>query len=383
MNEPFEGTGNLKALVQKVREDQSILIVDDDDRVRWTLERQLKNLRVTLHFASSGEDAQALLDTHPISVMVTDQRMPGMSGTALLSWVKDQYPDVVRVMITANVEMETALGAINTGEVFRFVPKPWSQDDIRNAVTSALEHHLRAAERGVFLAELDKTNHTLRNMNDHLLELVEERTSQIRAQAENLAVANEELRESFNATLEVLSTIMGFADSRIMDHSKRTVSRLRGFALRAGVTHEWLEPLVQAGLCHWLGLLNAPPATVSTPINELRPDDLGSWEYHPILGEMVLEPVPALAKASRIVGNYLRAADGDYLADSELRLACQCLKICSFYEREFTIRTRQDQNTAAQAAMEYLEKGRGSEFDGGVLDLFMAHLGFDEEALIG
>ncbi len=383
MNESFEGSGALKALVQKVRSDQSILIVDDDERVRWTLERQLKHLGVPLHFAANGEDAQVLLDGQPISVMVTDQRMPGMSGTALLSWVKDHYPNVVRVMITANVEMETALAAINTGEVFRFVPKPWSQDDIRNAVRSALDHHRAAAERSIFLAELDRTNQTLRNMNDHLLEIVEERTSQIRAQADNLAAANEELRESFNATLEVLSTIMGFADTRIMDHSKRTVSRVRGFALRAGVSHQWLEPLVQAGLCHWIGLLNAPPATVSCPLNELRPDDRGSWEYHPILGEMVLGPVPALEKASQIVGNYLRTADGDYMEDAELRRACQCLKICSLYEREFTIRTAQDQTTAAQSAMEYLEKGRGTEFDSGMLDLFMAHLGFDEDALIG
>lgn len=384
MTEIAEGLTEVHNLVRILREQQSVLIVDDDERVRWTLERQLKSLNVRLHFAASAEIAQRALSEHPVSVMVTDQRMPGMQGTALLSWVKERYPDVVRVMITANVEMDTALAAINTGEVFRFVPKPWSQDDIRATVSAALEHHRAGAERNILLAEIERANTSLRDMNDHLLELVEERTAQIRVQAESLAQANLELRESFNATMEVVATIIGFADLRIMDHCKRTLSRARGFALRAGMKHSWVEPLAQAALCHWVGLINAPSTTVSLPLKDLRPDDLGSWEYHPVVGEIVLSQVPALRTAAEIVGNYLKPFDDEvFFENRDLQLACQCLMICSLYEREFTIRNGQRLGTATSTALETLGAQRGELIDPALLDLFIAHLNFDEDEPIG
>ena len=365
----------IQALVNELRAQQSVLIVDDDERVRWTLERQLKSLNVVLHFAEDGEAAQHVLSQQPISVIVTDQRMPGMQGTALLSWVKTQFPDVVRVMITANVETDTALAAINTGEVFRFVPKPWSQDDIRQAVTSALEQHRARGERQLLMAEIARANESLRGMNDHLLELVEERAGEIRQQAEHLAKANADLRESFDAALEVVATIVGFADLRIMDHCKRTVLRVRAFALRAGLKHTWIEPLSHAALCHWVGLINAPSATVSQRLEDMRPDDLGSWEYHPVVGEIVLSQVPALALAAQIVGNYLRDPNDEaFEGQPDLRMSCQCLKLASFYEREFTIRNGHLTGKEGANALASLESMRGRGVDSALLDVFRKHL---------
>jgi len=116
-----------------------VLLVDDDDNVLHGLSRVLRNQPYQLFTARSGDEAMFILKTHPVDVVVTDERMPGMSGTDLVAWVAEHCPETKRIVLTGHATATTAIRAINEGEVFRFFTKPCNEVDLAIAIREALE----------------------------------------------------------------------------------------------------------------------------------------------------------------------------------------------------------------------------------------------------
>lgn len=122
-----------------------ILIVDDEDGVRSALRRTLRKEAYRLSYAPSAADALELLKTEQPDVILSDHLMPGMTGLEFLKICRMRWPDVGRVVLTGQAEMETVIQAINDGEVFRFLTKPWDDDEVRLTLHLAVQHV--AAER--------------------------------------------------------------------------------------------------------------------------------------------------------------------------------------------------------------------------------------------
>jgi len=120
--------------------DNIVLLVDDDDHVLHGLARVLRKQPYQLYTTRSADEAIATLKAHDVDVVVADERMPGMPGTRLLAWIADNFPNVVRIVLTGHATAEAAIRAINEGAVYQFLTKPC--DEVRLAVTirKALEH---------------------------------------------------------------------------------------------------------------------------------------------------------------------------------------------------------------------------------------------------
>ena len=128
--------------------DEKILIVDDEPNVLSSLRRQLRN-EFDLHVASGGEEALEIVRRDgPFAVVLSDMRMPGMSGTELLSRLSEIAPETVRMMLTGNADQETAVSAINRGGIFRFFNKPVHHEEVSAGLHAALrQYRLVVAER--------------------------------------------------------------------------------------------------------------------------------------------------------------------------------------------------------------------------------------------
>jgi diguanylate cyclase (GGDEF)-like protein len=128
---------------------RDILYVDDEPANLRAFQRAFADSGLgAIHTAQSPEEGLALLDRHDIAVIVSDQRMPRMSGTDLLARIVETHPDVVRILLTAYTDVATIIEAVNKGHVYHFVAKPWDQEELRLVLRRALEHHeLRAALR--------------------------------------------------------------------------------------------------------------------------------------------------------------------------------------------------------------------------------------------
>jgi len=113
----------------------------DDERNNLTVFRLVFSDEFSVRTASSAEEALRLLDQEPIAVLLADLRMPGMTGIGLAEKVKKAHPDVVRMIVTAFVDTRAALDAINRGEVYRFISKPWRDEELRAILRTAIDVH--------------------------------------------------------------------------------------------------------------------------------------------------------------------------------------------------------------------------------------------------
>jgi type II secretory ATPase GspE/PulE/Tfp pilus assembly ATPase PilB-like protein/FixJ family two-component response regulator/predicted RNA-binding Zn-ribbon protein involved in translation (DUF1610 family) len=119
-----------------------ILFVDDEANVLKAMRRIFRQENYVLLAAGSGPEALSLLEKEgPVQVVLTDHRMPGMTGTELLKKIKAKYPGTIRIMLTGYADTDAVMGAVNEGAVYKFITKPWNDDDLRLTVSLALEQY--------------------------------------------------------------------------------------------------------------------------------------------------------------------------------------------------------------------------------------------------
>ena len=119
-----------------------ILFVDDEPQVLKAMRRVFRQENYQLLTAGSAQEALSLLAAHqPVQVVVSDHRMPGMTGAQLLKQVKAQYPKTIRIMLTGYADVDAVMGAVNEGAVYKFITKPWNDHDLRLTVSLALEQY--------------------------------------------------------------------------------------------------------------------------------------------------------------------------------------------------------------------------------------------------
>jgi two-component system probable response regulator PhcQ len=118
----------------------TILLVDDEPNVTEALKRALRREPYEILTAISGAAALELLERRAVDVVISDEQMPGMSGSVFLSAVRKQYPHTIRMILSGQASLEAAVRAINEGEVYRFFLKPCNPTDLAFTVQQALAH---------------------------------------------------------------------------------------------------------------------------------------------------------------------------------------------------------------------------------------------------
>lgn len=117
----------------------SVLIVDDEPNVLSAIRRTFRNESYNILTASGGEEALEILASTDINLIISDYKMPGMSGGELLKRVRKAKPDCIRILLTGYADTDAVMAAIKEGVVYRFILKPWNDDDLRITVALALE----------------------------------------------------------------------------------------------------------------------------------------------------------------------------------------------------------------------------------------------------
>ncbi len=120
--------------------ERTLLLVDDEERIRKALVRLLRGEGYRVLVAASGAEGLEILAREKVDVILSDQRMPGMTGTAFFRQVRERYPNIVRIALSACADTVTMLDAINQGAVYKFIVKPWEDELLRAYVREAFEH---------------------------------------------------------------------------------------------------------------------------------------------------------------------------------------------------------------------------------------------------
>ena len=143
----------------------TLLVVDDEPNVVQSL-KDLLRLDYTVIGAARGAEGLLCLDQREVDVVLTDQRMPGMTGVEFLHKVRERHPDTTRLLLTGYADLRAVIEAINLGNVYRYIAKPWDPEELRGVLREACERRDLLRERQQLLLELQRKNEDLERANE-------------------------------------------------------------------------------------------------------------------------------------------------------------------------------------------------------------------------
>lgn len=269
---------------------EKILFVDDEPNVLQSIKRQLRK-RFDLETAEGGAAALKKLEENgPFAVIVSDMRMPEMNGVELLAKVKDLYPNTVRMMLTGNADQETAMEAVNTGHIFRFLTKPCPPATFITSIALAQrQHRLLNAEK-------------------------------------------ELLQQTLRGSVSVLSELLGIANPLAFSSAGRIKHYVVQLAEAFGLPGQWQYEV--AALVSQIGCITLPGDVLNKMYSGtvLSDEEKEMYEKHPEVGAKLLEKIPRLENVVRMVALQLLSYD-DYFGEimeaevEEVIAGAQILKI--------------------------------------------------------
>jgi len=193
-------TGQINYADEEIR----ILCVDDERNVLRALQRIFLDEDYEIITAESAEEGLELLaELGEVQLVISDYRMPGKNGVDFLREVYQQRPETVRIVLSGYADAGAIVAAINEGQVYKFIPKPWNDDDLKVTLENAIERYYLHKRNDELMAQLQQINGKLQQINENLEQLVEERTAK-------LSMQNQALRISQNILDALPVGVLGF-----------------------------------------------------------------------------------------------------------------------------------------------------------------------------
>lgn len=290
---------------------ESVLFVDDEPAILSSLKRLFRKSDFNCYFAESGEEGLKFLETQTVDLIVSDMRMPKMSGAEFLAVARTKWPDTVRILLTGHSDISATIDALNKGGIYRYISKPWNDQELEEAIQQSL--HLRRLERErVELLELTQSqNEKLQTFNAELEARVLTRTQEIQQTADMLDLAYEELKQSSEMFIRVFSTIIGsrFHSNRI--NSSMMADLAKKMAQKVSLPDDEVNHIYYACLLHELGKLGLADNILALPESSLDGESIEAYKQYPALGEMILMGINQLALTSKIIGSHMESYDGE------------------------------------------------------------------------
>jgi putative nucleotidyltransferase with HDIG domain len=318
---------------------QKIMFVDEDAADLRRLERLFGKACHVLR-ATSGEEALRLLEQHDVALLVTDQSLPGMTGTELLAHAASLRPHMVKVMLTADADADALVEAINRGQVYRYATKPWDDEDLRRTVGRALHHY-------------DVTR------------------SRYEAEEANKRLARR-LRAMTRGVVRAIADTLEAKDRYVYGHARRVsgYATAIGRRMRLGVYE--LEQISLAALLHDVGKISTPDSILLKPA-ALTEEERAVVRLHPERGARLLAAVPEMEEVAAAVRHHHENYDGtgypEGLAGDQIPLASRIVHVADAYDAMTSPRPFRDALDHAHA-VRALAAGAGTQFDPEVVGAF-------------
>jgi len=359
--------------------EHAVLFLDDEPNILKAIQRLLRNEPMRVLTATDPNEALDILRETPTQVVVTDQRMPSMSGVDFLSAVRDQHADMVRIMLTGYTEMNIAVEAINKGEIYRLITKPWNDDELRATLRQAFDHHDLKTEIKRLNTVAREQNFKLQDMNRNLEGKVRQRTKQ-------LALKNQELSTAYIQTIRALAEAIDAKDHYTRGHSERVAVYASRMARRMNLRKELVERVYFSGLLHDVGKIGIPDAIITKP-SRLSKEEYLEMQKHPEIGAKILEPVQFLKHIIPCVRHHHEWFDGSSsgypmrLAGDQIPQPSRIIVVADTVEAMTSDRPYR-KALPLEVVVRELHKYSGTQFDPKCVEAFLSLLEDEGDAFI-
>jgi response regulator RpfG family c-di-GMP phosphodiesterase len=271
---------------------EKILLVDDDSNILEGYRRTLRG-EFQLETALGSEEALKLIDEQgPYAVVVSDMRMPGMDGIHLLSKIKAMSPNTVRVMLTGNADLDSAVNAINEGSIFRFLNKPCNKEQMAKALTAAVvQYRLTTAE-------------------DHLLE------------------------QTLSGCIQVLTEVLSLVNPAAFSRAERARRYIHHVVTTMKLGNPWQYEV--AAMMSQLGCVTLAPETIEAVYSgeHLSASEQTQYDAHPSIAYGLLSKIPRLEPIAWMIEHQDRpVGQEDGSEKTDVKLGAEILRLTLAYEK--------------------------------------------------
>ena len=256
---------------------EKILLVDDESNVLDAYRRNLRK-QFTISTAESGAEALETINKEgPFAVIVSDMRMPEMDGVAFLSKAKKIAPGSIRMMLTGNADQQTAIDAVNKGDVFKFLNKPCSPEEMAKALTTAIKQYL--------LSQAEK----------------------------------ELLENTLKGSIETLAEVLSLTSPNAFGRTTRLKRYMSQVATKMGLGNIW--ELESAALLSLMGCVTLPDELTKkvTSLTRLNEEESTLYEQHPLRGAQLIEKIPRMKTVAGSIKYQHKYFDGSGFPEDDVK----------------------------------------------------------------
>lgn len=352
----------------KSKPGHTILIVDDEEIVLVALRDTLVAEGYEVVASPHAVHALSVLKDREFAVVITDQQMPMVTGLEFLTQVKQTQPDATRVLITAVLNLGTVIDAINKGEIFRFIVKPWLREELLATVKNAVQRYEMIRSNARLQAETASMNTKLTQANEFLAAQV----ATVAAQNQRLEELARALQENLRHSVELCVQTMQTFYPTLGNQARRVFELCKTMGASLELPAEMQQTLEIAAWVHDIGLVGVPRQLIRRW--EDAPDSLTSAEsllvqHHPALGEELVRFANNLKDVGPTIRAHHERFDGsgypDKLSGENIPWLARLLAVAVAYA---------ECSLGPKEAAETISRGSGSLFDPEAVRAFLRSL---------
>lgn len=277
-----------------IAEKPGLLLVDDEANVLSSLRRLFRKVNCTIYVANSGQEGLDILKKNAIDVIISDARMPEMTGPEFLAIVAETYPETVRILLTGYADMDAIVDAVNRGKVSHYVEKPWDDESLIALADSAFTTTQLKKQNALLQRVVQEQNKKLKSMNDSLEATVKERSSKI-------IQINENLKENYRNVIDLFAGLLDMRQPKSDIHVPDIVSLVKDMAISLKMSDKDVAILQGAAKMRYVGQVCLPDEILTIPYELLTQEQKEEYEQYPMMGSTLLTCVRQLWPMAEVI----------------------------------------------------------------------------------
>lgn len=364
MNQELNETEQKSRNQEKI--DATILFVDDEKNILSSLKRLFRPVISNIIIAESGAEALEVLNSVGVDIVVSDMKMPEMDGAEFLEQVAKRWPDTIRILLTGYADITSTINAVNKGSIYRYISKPWEDNDIRITVQQALKGKFLEKETKR-LQDLTKSqNIELKELNDDLDKRVKMRTEEVRQTMGQLEIANSVLKKNYVTTIKVFSNIIELSEDSESGLTRDITDLAQKITKKVGMSDDESQQVIFASLLRNIGRIGFSDELNKKPIENLNSSEATKVYKHPVIGQGILMALDYLQEAATLIRHQFERYDGqgfpDKLAGKNIPLGARILTLANDYYAQ-QVGMLSSQRLSVKETLDYLKQNKSVRYD--------------------
>lgn len=356
----------------------TILCVDDEANILASLQRLFRKLDCKVLTATSGENGLSILKQEPVTMVLSDERMPNMKGSEFLGHAKELAPDSIRILLTGYADVTSAITAVNQAGLFRYVTKPWDDIDLLATVRAGFAQYELIQRNRQLEEQTRRQNEELAALNQTLEQRVTDRTISLEGHNEELQKLYDLLEKDLLESLEMVAAVMEAYSPRLVGHSRRVAANVERLSRLLGSVDYDTNLFTTAAALHDIGLIGISHEIIDKPEPLLNHAERSLFQEHTRIGMETVSALSRLKPVGPIILAHHERYDGQGFPSGtkgeEIPLGARIIAVVEGYDHVIAPSYGNPIAALEEDALQHIKAEQGKAYDPKVVAGFIRML---------